>query len=46
MKSKTMHEAYGEPKGKLGNHLVCEKCGYCINCGDCKKYGCGRGYKK
>ncbi len=42
---KTMHKAYGEPNDKLGKHLVCKSCGYCINCGDCKKHGCGKGFK-
>jgi hypothetical protein len=23
-------------------HEHCKKCGYCIQCGDCKTYGCGR----
>jgi len=23
------------------DHAVCEKCGFCIKCGDCKNYGCG-----
>ena len=22
-------------------HHCCEKCGYCIECKDCDKYGCG-----
>lgn len=22
-------------------HKSCGKCGYCIPCGDCDKYGCG-----
>lgn len=24
------------------DHIVCEKCGFCIKCGDCKEFGCGR----
>lgn len=32
----TAHEAYGEPNDKLGKHKVCNKCYYCITCGDCK----------
>ncbi len=35
-----MHEEYGEPNDELGKHEVCEECGFCITCGDCKKYGC------
>ena len=23
------------------NHIVC-RCGYCITCGDCLEYGCGK----
>lgn len=34
----TMHEEYGEPNDKFGKHLVCDECGMCIECGDCKKY--------
>ncbi len=45
MKKKTMHESYGEPNDKLGKHLVCESCGFCMTCKDCIKYGCGKGYK-
>lgn len=33
----TMHETYGDGT----EHVCCEKCGYCITCEDCKKYGCG-----
>lgn len=22
-------------------HIFCSKCGFCIECNDCKKYGCG-----
>ena len=35
-KPKTMHNTYGEPNDKLGKHLVCDKCGCCIDCKDCK----------
>ena len=24
------------------DHLMCEECGYCVDCGDCKKFGCGK----
>ncbi len=41
----TMHEEYGEPNDKVGKHLCCGECGYCITCGDCRKFGCGKGYK-
>jgi Fe2+ or Zn2+ uptake regulation protein len=34
----TMDEKYGDGS----NHLVCEKCGMCIDCGDCEEYGCGK----
>lgn len=37
---KTMHEEYGEPNDEAGKHLCCDKCGYCITCGDCYNYGC------
>lgn len=40
---KTMHEEYKEPNDKLGKHKVCNKCGSCITCGDCK---CKETYKK
>ncbi len=40
MAKKTAHTEYGEPNDKIGKHEVCEKCGYCIPCRDCKKYGC------
>lgn len=33
----TMNNKYGD--GSF--HEVCEKCGFCIPCGDCQKYGCG-----
>lgn len=36
-KVKTMHDAYGDES----DHPVCEKCGFCIKCGDCKGFGCG-----
>lgn len=35
---KTMDETYGDGS----KHLCCPYCGYCMTCGDCKKYGCGR----
>ena len=34
----TMDEKYGDGS----THECCEKCGFCITCGDCKKLGCGR----
>jgi len=34
---KTMDEEYKDES----NHRVCEECGYCIDCGDCNKFGCG-----
>ena len=36
-----MHEEYGEPNDKTGKHKCCSKCGFCIECGDCNKFGCG-----
>ena len=41
MGNKTAHTEYGEPNDKIGKHIVCDKCGFCIICGDCKKFGCG-----
>ena len=32
----TMHDAYHDGT----NHLMCLKCGFCLPCGDCRKYGC------
>lgn len=23
------------------NHKICNNCGFCIDCGDCKEFGCG-----
>ena len=34
----TMDDLYNDGS----DHLVCPKCGYCIECGDCEKFGCGR----
>ena len=34
--NKTMDETYGDDS----NHICCSKCGMCIDCNDCKKYGC------
>ena len=42
---KTMHEEYGEPNDKAGKHEVCEDCGLCKTCGDCRcseKTGSGK----
>jgi len=36
--SKTMHEEYGDGS----DHQVCKDCGFCIECGDCYKFGCGK----
>jgi len=33
---KTEHEMYEAPNDKLGKHLFCERCGLCVDCGDCK----------
>lgn len=24
------------------DHCCCPECGFCIDCGDCLKYGCGK----
>lgn len=32
-----MNDQYGDGS----DHKVCDKCGFCIDCGDCKKFGCG-----
>lgn len=40
MRIKTMHDIYGEPNDKFGKHKCCPKCGFCIDCKDCKNYGC------
>ena len=45
-KNKTAHSEYGEPNDKIGKHLVCEKCGYCITCADCYNHGCGNKLNK
>lgn len=37
MEEKTMHELYGDDS----DHVGCGKCYFCIDCGDCKKFGCG-----
>ncbi len=39
---KTMHEKYGEPDDEIGSHRHCSECDYCITCGDCVKFGCGK----
>ena len=36
-KLNTMHNEYGDGS----NHKCCIKCGFCIECGDCNKHGCG-----
>ena len=42
-----MHETYGEPDDEIGKHKLCNKCGLCIECGDCNKFGCGaKTYKR
>lgn len=30
-------DKYGDESG----HEFCDKCCFCITCGDCKKFGCG-----
>lgn len=37
----TMNDAYKDGS----DHERCSKCGMCIQCGDCKAYGCGE-FKK
>jgi len=34
----TMDERFGDGS----DHISCDECGYCITCGDCKEYGCGK----
>ena len=34
----TMDDMYHDES----NHLACKACGMCVDCGDCKKHGCGR----
>jgi hypothetical protein len=36
-KPQTMDKVYHDGSG----HLMCPKCGFCLPCGDCKKWGCG-----
>lgn len=33
----TMNDLHGDGS----NHIACNDCGLCIECGDCKHYGCG-----
>jgi len=34
---KTMGELYGEEGDEeMDNHLACDECGFCVECGDCK----------
>ena len=35
---KTMNEMYEDES----DHEACGECGFCITCGDCNKYGCGK----
>ena len=35
----TMDERYGDV---LAEHEVCDKCGFCKECGDCETFGCGK----
>lgn len=35
--NKTMDEVYGDGS----KHSTCAVCGFCINCGDCVRFGCG-----
>ena len=37
-KPKTMHQEYGDGS----QDTCCQECGYCITCGDCKRFGCGK----
>lgn len=56
MKTKKLSplEAYGFPPRMMeeskfndgSGHHECEKCGLCIECGDCAKYGCGKKEEK
>lgn len=33
----TMDQTYGDGS----KHECCPICGFCIDCGDCEKFGCG-----
>ena len=35
--TETMDDRYGDDS----DHLVCQQCGLCITCGDCRNAGCG-----
>jgi len=35
--NKTMDEEYGDGS----SHLCCSVCWFCVDCGDCKSFGCG-----
>ena len=41
-RKETMHERYGDGS----DHKCCDKCGFCLDCGDCKRYGCGEQAKE
>lgn len=41
--NQTMDEAYGDGATEC---TCCDKCGYCIEHGDCAKYGCGQTEQK
>ena len=34
----TMNDLYGDGS----DCIACEICGFCITCGDCERYGCGK----
>jgi hypothetical protein len=36
--NRTMDDGYCDGS----DHLMCEECEFCIECGDCKKFGCGK----
>ena len=33
----SMHEMYGDGS----DHEACQRCGFCVSCGDCAEHGCG-----
>lgn len=33
---------FKENERRQDGHACCGKCGYCLTCGDCRTFGCGR----
>lgn len=34
----TMNDMYGDNS----DHEACDRCGFCVECGDCENFGCGK----